>query len=86
MGHVPASQAGGAKLATCATAFIWSSILLLHHVQEDNLILGGDLNFSIRYSESWGHNAQIDFLSDFFKNILEDHGLIDIPSARLQPT
>jgi len=51
----------------------------------DNIILRGALNFSIGYAESWGHNAQIDLLSDFFGNILEDHGLIDIPSTRLQP-
>lgn len=52
----------------------------------DNLILGGDLNLSIGYLESWGDHAQIDPLSDLFENVLEDHSLIDIPSVKLQPT
>lgn len=64
----------------------WNWILNSHILQQDMIILGGDLNFSIGYAESWGHNAQRETLSDFFKNILEDHNLIDIPSAKIQPT
>ena len=55
-------------------------------LQKDNIILGGDLNFSIGFSESWGHHAQIDPLFAYFENILENHSLIDIPSAKIQPT
>jgi len=55
-------------------------------LQVDNLIMGGDLNFSVGYSESWGHHAQIESLSTFFENILENHSLIDISSVRIQLT
>lgn len=52
----------------------------------ENLIIGGDLNFSIGYAESWGHWAQRDPLSDYFSSILEHHSLIDIPAAKLHAT
>lgn len=48
--------------------------------------LGGDLNFSLGFSESWGHHAQIDSLTDIMTNLLEEHKWIDIPSARMQFT
>lgn len=64
----------------------WDQLLRSRLLQVDNVILGDDLNFSIGYSESWGHNAQIDSLSYYFESFLEDHGLIDIPSTQLQPT
>lgn len=55
-------------------------------LQPDNIILGGDLNFSLGLSESWGHHAQVDPLLVFFENLLDLHNLIDIPSAKLVPT
>lgn len=33
-----------------------------------------------------GSSAQVDPLSEFFENVLDDHSLIDIPFAKLQPT
>lgn len=52
----------------------------------DNIILGGDLNFSIGHFESWGHWPQRDPLSEYFETTLESHHLIDIPSAKIQAT
>lgn len=52
----------------------------------DQLIIGGDLNFSMGFGESWGSHAQIDPLSDFFKDILEKHHLADIPMNKAVPT
>lgn len=60
--------------------------LRLTHPLKGQAYLGGDLNFSIGFAESWGHNAQRDNLSDFFETIMEDHNLIDIPSSKLMPT
>jgi len=48
--------------------------------------MGGDLNFSLGHSESWGHRAQRDPLYDYFENALDSYNLIDIPSSKLQPT
>jgi len=64
----------------------WEHLLSYNQLQMENPILRGDLNFSIGYFESWGHHAQINPLSTFFKNILEEHSLIDIPSRKLKPT
>ena len=43
-----------------------------------NLVVGGDLNFSLGQSEIWGVKARVDVLTDFFINLLEGLGLIDI--------
>ena len=64
----------------------WQNLLGSPLLQAENIILGGDLNFSIGFSESWGHLAQIDPLSDFFGQLLEDHHWIDLPSAKIQYT
>lgn len=41
--------------------------------------MGGDINFSIGFSESWGSSAQIDPLSDTMENLLDQAHLSDIP-------
>ena len=43
-----------------------------------NLVVGGDLNFSLGQTEIWGVKARVDVLTDFFINLLEGLGLIDI--------
>lgn len=43
-----------------------------------NLIIGGDLNFSIGQAETWGPAAHSDPLSDFFSSKIKDGKLIDI--------
>lgn len=48
--------------------------------------MGGDLSFSIGHSESWGHHAQLDPLSSYFKNLLDSHNLLKIISAKILPT
>lgn len=40
-------------------------------MQANNIILGGDLNFSLGFLESWGHMAQVDGLTDDIRNMLE---------------
>lgn len=49
----------------------WRRLLSSPLLLEDNMILGGDLNFSLGFLESWGHMAQIDPLFDFFEHLLE---------------
>lgn len=67
-------------------ANFWRNLLGSELFNADNILLGGDLNFSLGFSESWGHHAQIDPLTDTLTSLLEDHRWIDIPSARLQYT
>ena len=50
------------------------------------LVIGGDLNFSLGLSEIWGVNAQVDPLTNFFRNMLERLGLVDINPLVSIPT
>lgn len=36
----------------------WDHLLSFELLQKEYLIMGGDLNFSLGHSESWGHRAQ----------------------------
>jgi len=67
-------------------ANFWKNLLGSELFQADNILLGGDLNFSLGFSESWGHLAQVDTLTDSLTSLLEEHKWIDRPSARLQYT
>lgn len=67
-------------------ATFWRSLLNSEILQADNIILGGDLNFSLGYCESWDHSAQVDNLSDTISTLLKEHQWVDIPSARVQYT
>lgn len=52
----------------------------------DNIIIGGDLNFSLGYSESWGSIAQVDSIIGYMIDLLERHNLIDFPMQKPLPT
>eukprot|EP00253_Pinus_taeda_P014598 PITA_14598 len=64
----------------------WQHILQLPLLNEDHVIIGGDLNFSLGFRESWGANAQIDPISNFMINQLEQSKFIDVPMQRPLPT
>lgn len=64
----------------------WHNLLDADFMQDDNLIIGGHLNFSLGLAESWGWWAQSDHLLDFFNNLLDLHDLIPIDSANILPT
>lgn len=44
----------------------------------DNLVLGGDISFSIGASEVCGPHPRTNPLSDFFSHILVGHKLVDV--------
>ena len=50
------------------------------------LVFGGDLNFSLGFFEIWGVKACVDALTDFFINLLEGIGLVDITPLVSIPT
>lgn len=64
----------------------WRHLLSSSLLCQDNIIIGGGLNFSLGYSESWGNHAQVDTLLDQFVNLLETHSLVDAPTTKKQPT
>eukprot|EP00253_Pinus_taeda_P018415 PITA_18415 len=49
-------------------------------------ILGGDLNFSLGFCESWGSMAQVDSITDFMRNALEQADFVDVPMHQPMPT
>jgi hypothetical protein len=52
----------------------------------DNLIIGGDLNFTIRNEHIWGSLACEDKLAHFFTNKFERNDLIDVEPIKICPT
>ena len=64
----------------------WSHLVSLDCFKSSALIMGGDLNFSMGYSEIWGTKARVDPLSDFFNRQLDGLDLVDIAPAVSLPT
>lgn len=64
----------------------WNQLLNLSITSANDIILGGDLNFSISFSESWGSSAQSDPISDTIETLLDHAHLLDIPINRPLPT
>lgn len=58
----------------------------LSMTNSNNLIMGGDINFTISHVEYCGHNEQLDPLYEFMEKHLEQHHIIDIPMNKKQPT
>jgi exonuclease III len=55
-------------------------------LSEEGLIVGGDLNFTISAREVWGNSARSDPLTDYFLNIIQATGLVDIQPNQMTPT
>jgi len=64
----------------------WRKLLSCNILSLDNIIIGGDLNFSLGFSESWGASAQIDPITDYMRRLLEQQDFIDIPIQKPHPT
>jgi hypothetical protein len=60
----------------------WEALGHKSFLKSENLILGGDLNFSLGEVESWGPRARLDPLTYFFNHMLRRMKLIDIPPIR----
>ena len=66
--------------------FFWNNLSGMDCFKCPYLVFGGDLNFALGMSEIWGVNARVDALSDFFTNLLDGLGLIDIVPLVSIPT
>jgi hypothetical protein len=51
-----------------------------------DLILAGDLNFTLNNDEIWGTTALMDPLAPFFKELFDDSPLVDVAPTELVPT
>ena len=45
--------------AYCNRINLWKSLLSKSYLEAKNMILGGDLNFSVGYSEVWGPSVDV---------------------------
>eukprot|EP00253_Pinus_taeda_P034258 PITA_34258 len=52
----------------------------------DRIILGRDMNFSMGFRESWGSMVQVDTITEFMRNTLDQNDFIDIPMQKPLPT
>ena len=56
----------------------WIRLFKMECLKSSKLILGGDLNYSVGFSEIWGVRARVDILSDFFIRKMDGFGLVDL--------
>ena len=54
------------------------SVQTSQFLEKENVIIGGDLNFTIATHEIWGPNARVDPLAAFFQNLLQSLKLVDL--------
>lgn len=52
----------------------------------DNIIIWGDLNFSLGHVESWRNRAQTSPLMTYFEHLMDSNNLMNIDSAKILPT
>lgn len=79
------------KLLNCYAPYsnheaFWQKLFDSGILHEDNLILGGDLNFILSTHEVWGTSARIDPKAVFFYSIFHRAGLIDLHPSMSSPT
>ena len=63
----------------------WKVIQSRGLLSEKGLIIGGDLNFTLSASETWG-SARLDPEADFFFDLISGEGLQDVEPTILSPT
>ncbi len=73
-------------LPTTSREEFWQHFLNIEITVVDQLIIRGDLNFSLGFGESWGSQAQVDPMSEFFRDTLDLHNLTDVPMIKPLPT
>lgn len=64
----------------------WDKIFTKSFLKDQQVILGGDLNFSLGFSEVWGTHARADPLTSFFTQKMVECNLLDIEPIKLKPT
>jgi len=65
---------------------LWNNLCSKSLMDNPNLMIGGDLNFSLGIIETWGPYAREDPLSNFFIKIIREKKLLDINLLKLRPT
>jgi exonuclease III len=61
----------------------WEDLKRIGIFNEENLILGGDLNFTTSSREVWGAKARVDPLQLFFSHLVQNEGLVDVEPIKI---
>jgi hypothetical protein len=64
----------------------WETIKREGLLKEHSLILGGDLNFTTSSREVWGAHARSDSLQPYFRQLVQEEGLVDVTPIQILPT
>jgi len=79
------------KLLSCYALYkdgesFWQPILDYGLLSEHDYIVGGALNFTLSSRDIWCSMASSDPLSNYFSNLLQESGLVDLAPSHLTPT
>jgi hypothetical protein len=64
----------------------WDVVVASGMLASKNLVLAGDLNFTVAANEVWGTKARLDPLAKYFQEIFKNYGLVDIVPLQHVPT
>jgi hypothetical protein len=64
----------------------WNALEESGILSHKNLIIVGDLNFTVSSSEIWGGSAMVGPLSYYFKTLFQNNHLVDVQPDTLVPT
>jgi hypothetical protein len=64
----------------------WDKIFSKSFLKDQQVILGGDLNFSLVFYEVWATHVREDPLTSFFSEKMVECNLLDIGPIKLKPT
>ena len=64
----------------------WETLKNSIIIQKENLIIGGDLNFTLGVHEIWDIRKRKDPLASFFSNLLHNLKMVDLDPQNLKPS
>jgi len=64
----------------------WEDIKRIRIFDVENLILGGDLNFTASSKEFRGDSTRVDPLQHYFSQLIQAGGLVDVELVKILPT
>ena len=65
---------------------LWDQILHVQCLQDRNLVVEGDLKFTLNWKEIWSLHARVGVLGDYFRNYKEIIYLVGVEPIELKPT
>jgi hypothetical protein len=64
----------------------WDKVVEKGVLSHNNMIVVGDLNFTLNVSEVWGDSSHVDPLAGYFKYLFQGNRLVDILPDEVVPT